>query len=734
MEKSDIVSILKWIALGAAFVVPFVVLLVADSAFFPFVAGKAAAFRLLTVIGGSAWLMLAILEPKYRPHRSWFIAVLTTLLLWMGVTTLLGADPYRSFWSSFERMEGYYTLVLIVLYGYMLMSLLRTRRQWMQYLVTTAGAGVLVALYALMEASGATSGSASRIDATLGNPTYLGVYMLISIFIVGIIVRAYWHNIWVRYGGIAVLVLELYVLIQTGTRGSMLGLVGGLFVAALAFAIFERTQRRARGIAIGLLITIVVAIGGFIAFRDSALVQSVNIFRRLADISLEDATTQSRIFIWTNVATEGIAERPILGWGLENFNIVFNKHYDPKLYKQEPWFDRSHNVIMDWAVTGGVPGVILYCALFGALLFILWRPSNTNMSITERAIITGALAGYTIHNLFVFDSITSYILFITLASYVHVRTTEDASDDDRVFSGWQASSALQYAALVIIPVVCVYSLYAHVWRPWHGAQLTVTALRMSSGMVPMGTTNPFAVYMNAIDVAPFGAPEVAAQMYEFTKAVQAQGTIDQATLEQLHEENKAITLAEIERAPDAAARTWYLYGVYLNAIGKYAEAEEAVRNALEQSPQKQMMMFTLINAQISQGKLDEALEQSRIVFELDESFNAARDAYALMLVQTGDSEAARTLIEHPGFVPSDQLINATVQAENFELAEVLWRLRTEANPMNVQSWVSYAAVLYKQGKTEAAIATLEEALETLPEEAAQLEAFIEQIRQGSITL
>jgi len=39
-------------------------------------------------------------------------------------------------------------------------------------------------------------------------------------------------------------------------------------------------------------------------------------------------SNQSRLRSW-NIGLKGFKERPILGWGIGNYNVVFNKHYDP---------------------------------------------------------------------------------------------------------------------------------------------------------------------------------------------------------------------------------------------------------------------------------------------------------------------------------------------------------------------------------------------------------------------
>ena len=111
------------------------------------------------------------------------------------------------------------------------------------------------------------------------------------------------------------------------------------------------------------------------------------------------------------MAYQGFKERPALGWGQENFNYVFNKYYNPKMYDQEQWFDRTHNVFFDWLVAGGALGILSYLSIFFAVIYSLWKRNGSNLSIAEESILTGLLVGYFFQNLFVFDNVTSYILF-----------------------------------------------------------------------------------------------------------------------------------------------------------------------------------------------------------------------------------------------------------------------------------------------------------------------------------
>ena len=89
----------------------------------------------------------------------------------------------------------------------------------------------------------------------------------------------------------------------------------------------------------------------------------------------------------------------LLKFSVTDFNYVFNKHYNPLMYGQEPWFDRTHNVVLDWMINAGFLGLVSYLGLFATAIYMLWFRKN-NISSLERSLLTGLLAAYFFHNLF----------------------------------------------------------------------------------------------------------------------------------------------------------------------------------------------------------------------------------------------------------------------------------------------------------------------------------------------
>ena len=81
------------------------------------------------------------------------------------------------------------------------------------------------------------------------------------------------------------------------------------------------------------------------------------------------------------MAFEGVKERPILGWGQSNYNYVFNKYYRPELLEGEAWFDRVHNIVMDWLIAGGIIGAYKFAGLYGVAIAAAGMMATTAMQL-----------------------------------------------------------------------------------------------------------------------------------------------------------------------------------------------------------------------------------------------------------------------------------------------------------------------------------------------------------------
>ena len=83
--------------------------------------------------------------------------------------------------------------------------------------------------------------------------------------------------------------------------------------------------------------------------------------------------TDARFIFW-QIAADGIKERPIIGWGPENYSVLYHKHFNPDILSSyntsEVWVDKPHNATLEMFVAGGIPGGIFYVIFLGMFIVL----------------------------------------------------------------------------------------------------------------------------------------------------------------------------------------------------------------------------------------------------------------------------------------------------------------------------------------------------------------------------
>jgi O-antigen ligase/Flp pilus assembly protein TadD len=719
MQTGSVNVLARWTALGTLFLLPFAPLVVANSLFFPFITGKAFYIRTLIEVLVAAWAVLALVDKDYRPRFSWTGVSIAAFVAWMFVADLFAINVVKAFWSNFERMEGW--ILLIHLLGFFIAAgaVLRVEKKWRAWFLTSLAASLLISLYALFQIWGsfAIHQGSTRIDATLGNSAYLAIYLLFSVFV------SLWLSFtekinWLKWSLAALAVLEAVLIFYTETRGTILGLVAGLGLAAVLFAITG--SGRTRRYALAALLSMAVSVFAFYLARDSAVVQNNHILQRITSISLADG--QTRFTIWS-MALEGVKERPVLGWGQEGFNYVFNKYYKPSMYRQEPWFDRAHNAFIDWLMAGGIPAFLLYLSLFGTALVLLWRRSE--LSRAERIALTSALVGYGIHNLFVFDNLYSYIYFFAILALIDSQVSRPIAAIENA-----PTISSEHAVTYAVPIATVAGLFL-IWC------INLTQLTTASQLIKALSSDPATatqVFESLSASSSFALQEIREQIVSYAAAI--------ATNKNVSDEQKLkiVTLAitemgkQVNRYPLDTREHLQLSYAY-RVSGDYLHALQEIDEALKLSPTKQQiwlekaaLAWAIGDTKAARAAVHTAYDLSPEFSEL--SFYAAAGDYADGDVQAGDT----VLLEAIGTTTADSNILAAVyyQTKNWEKLTALWRLRALEPSASPETWFSLAAVYYTAGDRANAIITITEAMSRFsnnPDVIASGNAAIQQIKE-----
>lgn len=702
--------------------VPLIPFIVWNDFFFPFITGKNFAFRIIVEIAFALWAVLMLRDASARPRWTALPILMGAFLLSAGASALLAENPMKALWSNFERMEGWIGLLHSTAYFFMLWSVLKTEKTWKWFWNTSIVVSVLMSLYGLLQLSGALTINQGglRVDGTFGNATYMAVYMLFHVFIsTYYLVKTWSQSFLMRYVYIFAIVLQVTMIFFSATRGTMLGLVGGTILTSLIFIFIGKANVAVKKWAAIGLVGIALLVGGFIAIKDTPFVQNDGVLSRLASINI--AQGETRFAIWS-MALKGVSERPVLGWGQEGYNYIFNKYFEPRLHSQEPWFDRAHNAFMDWLVAGGVIGFLLYVSLYGATMWAIWRPGSP-MTDFEKSIFTGLLAAYGFHNLFVFDHLLSYVFFMSTLAYIQYRAHADAKET----AGAVLPESVQtLAAPAIVLAMCAVFYFANV-------PAMATASNIIQGISPHATINENLEYFKKARANDgLGSQETAEQLVQFAVQVKSLGAGD----EQFRRDVAVYAAAEMEKELQKApkdARLWMFLGSYWRQMGNYDGAYTALLRAHELSPNKQQIMFELAVLEYNRGNAAAALEWFKKSYDLDPSYEAGVAYYASTAIRAGNSALAEDLLMKKfGTVTPDNefVLQAYLETKNFGRVVEIAKVRVANNPKNPQILIQLAAAYLTAGERDASVETIRAAIALDPSFKEQGEYYIKEITEG----
>ncbi|PIR69924.1 MAG: hypothetical protein COU47_00635 [Candidatus Niyogibacteria bacterium CG10_big_fil_rev_8_21_14_0_10_46_36] len=514
MQSRELEKILLWVVRIGIYALPFTLLIVSKSAFFPYITTKNFLFRGIVDVVAAGWIGLLILNFKhYWPKKSFIIIAFSLLIGVAFLASVFSTDPSYSFWSNFERMEGFIAYFHLLLLLLVLVGVFQKRRDWFVLFGMSIAASVLLSFYGLLEYAGAvtTFADSDRVISTLGNPLYVAAYLTFHIFLLGYFFF-YVRNTYLRVLFAALAFFELVIFFLTGSRGALVGIVAGL--GAMVFVSMFMVKEKKKKLIIGLiLITLALAPLGLGMLEDVSFVKNNSVLARFSRISITDTTVSSRFIIW-GMAVDAFLDRPVLGWGLNNFIIPFGEHYNPALFGNEPWFDRTHNVPLEWLVSTGIIGFFAYLLLIAAILFSLRKAAKRGILKPRDALILfGMVITYLFQTLFVFDVLATHMMLTIVVAFLAVLMTVSKETWEQKY---QSMSSRAISGIHIFGVIAVFFasfafMYIATIKPHRASTALIDAFRA----VGEGKNDAVLSYFNealASSHGTIGEPEVREQL------------------------------------------------------------------------------------------------------------------------------------------------------------------------------------------------------------------------------
>jgi len=183
MSEQKIVTVLRWLLYGVT-IVP---LIIFSQYISPFHFGKVVVFRSLIELAVVFYLLLVWQDRSYLPKRD---LVFWGFLIFTGaftLTTITSIQVYESFWGTLERMGGLWTFWHYFIYFVILVSVMRTEKDWFGLLRFMVFVGVLSAFYGFLQKTDISwivgSGNRTRIFGTIGNAALFAGYQIVNMFL-----------------------------------------------------------------------------------------------------------------------------------------------------------------------------------------------------------------------------------------------------------------------------------------------------------------------------------------------------------------------------------------------------------------------------------------------------------------------------------------------------------------------------------------------------------------------
>jgi len=778
MQNKNIQIILRYIVMFCLYAIVFAPLLLCADFFFPAIFPKAIYIRLLTEIALVAYVPLAILEPKYRPKFNIIYIAIAIFALIVLITSILGENFTYSMWGNYERMDGIFSWahywVLIVIAA----SVLQLKRDWMKLFSFSLVCAVLMSFYGFLQRFGLDhfgpwtiyETNMGRITSTIGNPAFFAVYLFFNItFAFLIIINKYIATWWRAIVGIGLIPLFI-AYFMTGVRGAAIGLILGIIIFVFGY-IFWMNNKKMKQIIIACFIGFIILMSILFVFKDSSFVTNNAFLGRLFSMRLSDPTIQTRLLSWgvecengfgTCGAIKGAQENFWFGVGPQKFDIIFNKYFDPNFYTlvgTETWWDRAHNMVLEVFATMGIFGLISYLSIGLSMLYLLFQIGKQQKEFRAEALIIFAfLGGYFVQNLFVFDTISSYVVLVVFIGYIisisiPFNFAREKFDKFRSKFHFHISSIFRenllkywWVSIIIMILLVAPCAYFYNIKLLEHNHVFLLNLSYSNSNSLNKTLND---YRKVVEISDFDNREVAIKIGQYAGQYALEHQMKVNELQSMYR-FVINTMEESIKKNPKDARLLLSFGnslnIYAEIIKQYdiqeslrilRKTENALIEAVELGKARQQVFYSLANTYIISGNVKKGVEILEEAVKINENTPKAHWILSFAYAQAGENQKAiqscETAIEKGYRISSESevIMIAKLYVDEKDYKGLLSIYQEVAkNVLTGTAQAKVASVLAQMGRKNEAIEEARKVLIIDPSLKKEVDEFIRKVESG----
>jgi tetratricopeptide (TPR) repeat protein len=317
------------------------------------------------------------------------------------------------------------------------------------------------------------------------------------------------------------------------------------------------------------------------------------------------------------MAWKGFIERPLFGWGPENYIVLFPKFFDPCLFTKkcggEIWFDRTHNIVLDTLATTGIAGLLAYLGMFGAMFFVLIKKyfKEKSISFWTFSIFTALFVGYFVQNLTVFDMIASLMMFILTVSFIGFLAAKDKPEK-------QKNKPIKPWVVITLLIIFLLTFFEFVIQPYRTGAFVIQSVINSN------PNERIEYYKKTFASSLAGKYQIrdffAQEAQKFVKDGLSNSIPRELAIKELDFITDELKKTREESPLDfrATLKLAQVYNTYALVDGSVLpEADKYGQEALELSPTNQQAFWTLAQTKVYMRDFETALDLAMQAIDLE---------------------------------------------------------------------------------------------------------------------
>lgn len=742
MSQKIYLKILKW----GVYLSFFSVLLTWRRFYFPYISTKQIYFNILLEILFVFWLAFIVKYPSWRPKKSWISFGLIGFFSALLISCFKSVDFNLSFWGDVERMLGFFPLVHFLVLYFIIITVMRSWEDWRDLFLIFCGVGLLVSLHGIAQRLGIITSpwGPGRIIATIGNAAYVGAYAIFNLFFLFILFFKTKNRLWRILLSASSFVI-LLALIFSGTRGAYLGFGASVVFMLILSAILSKSKKVKMYSLISFLI-LIIAVAAIFFKANSDFVKHNSFLSRITQINLNDATMQTRFISW-RAAAKDFKNHPILGTGLGNYAIIFDKYFDPIFYnytRSETYFDQAHNNLIDIASTTGLLGLFTYLSIFIAAFFYLIRGLRRGkIGQIDFILLFGLIVAYFIQNLVVFDALVTYIALMATLGYIHW-LSRNGENEEIIEEKNRSLENKEIYVFFIIGLTILTVMYQFNIKP---AKMLMGTIDGQIAFAKGDGNGGVEAYKKALSYNTVLDRDSRSSFLRYVNSMplntdkkKIMEILDYAIslAEKNVKYNPSDNLMELQFAQvlDSAARVSATTGEKFYYYSNWSL--EVIEKAIQSSPGRIPVYFIKAQIYLTRGEADNAIETLKYAISLNKDYYESSCQLAKVYIILGKEEegyplmnecidkGGKSILTPASFVKL--LINHYLDKEDIKRLVSLHEILVEIEPNDAMTWVNLSKLYLQVGEKQKAIEAAEKSAQLDKSLESSVEKFIESLK------